>query len=220
MRGRGRIVSLLLLITLLFSLTSCERDREYNEDEVLAAAAELIELSVPLNEIYYGEGLSYDEEDGIGAYKRASTYSLMRYGINTIDDLRRKTREVFSESMSLSFFSMALDPIYSGESIVGYRRYYQEYDEDGNPTTIMVKTNYEYFGSGKIEYRDGISVKDVEGEVIVLSVPITLTRESDGKTRDSVIEVRLIEESGGWRLHSDTYAVYNDSSDRYDELNK
>ena len=220
MRAPVRTVSLLLLLTVLLSLVSCEKDREYNEDEVLAAARELIELSVPLNEIYYGEGLGYDKDDDIGAYKRATAYSLMKYGLDTVDDLRKKTREVFSQSMSLSLFSMALDPIYSGENIIGYRRYYQEYDEDGNPTSIMVKANYEHFGSGKIEYRDGISVKDVEGEIIVLSVPITLTRESDGKTRDTVIEVRLIEEAEGWRLHSDTFAVYNESSDRYDELNK
>ncbi len=218
MRGRIRIVSLLLLITVLFSLTSCEKDREYDEGEVLAVAKTLIELSIPLNEIYYGKGLDYNEDDGIGAYKRATSHTLMKYGIDTIDDLRAKTREVFSDSMSLSLFGMALDPIYSGESIVGYRRYYQEYDEDGNPTTIMVRANYEHFASGVIEYRDGITVKDVEGEIIILSVPVTLTRESDGKTRDTEIEVRLIEEADGWRLHSDTFAVYNDSSDRYDEL--
>ena len=217
---RRRLISMLLLVVTLFSLASCERDREYDEAEVLAAAAELVELSRDLNEIYYGKGLGYDEEDGIGAYKRATSSSLMKYGITTVDDLRAKTKAVFSQQMSASLFNMALDPIYNGTSIVGYRRYYQEYDDDGNSTSIMVKSNYEYFGTGEIIYREGITVWDVEGDVIIVNVPVTLVRESDGKTKDTVLKVRLIEEEGGWRLHSDSYAVYNESSDKYDELNK
>ena len=215
-----KITALLLALILMFTLTSCEKDREYDEAEVLRATADLIERAKPINEIFYGKGLSFTEEGAIGAYKPATPASLTRYGISTIDDLKALTRSVYSSKTSEGIFAAVLSPTYSGDSIVNYARYYQAVDDDGNPTTIMVRSNYEHFGSTNMVYHDGMTVKDVEGEVIIVSVPVTLTRESDGKVKNTTIDVKLIEEADGWRLCKTTYVVYTESTDEYDEMNK
>ena len=65
----SRFKKILALITLLAValtlLCSCERDRKYDETEVITAAKELIAKSHKLNELLYGEGLSFTDE-GIG----------------------------------------------------------------------------------------------------------------------------------------------------------
>ena len=214
-----RILALLLLITSLFSIVSCENDREYDEGEVLAAAAELIEKSLPLNELLYGKGLSYGEEH-IGIYYKATDESLAAFGIETVEQMKNMVREIYSTDYSESILtSDAFSPITVDDVIVGYTRYYQSEDEDGNPNGIMVKSDYDYPLKNSYEYHANMSVIDVEGEVIVVRTMVTAT-SADGKVMNVNNDVRLIEEESGWRLMTPTYVVFNDYTDIYDKLKK
>jgi hypothetical protein len=47
-----KIIATLLIAFSIFSLFSCERDRDYDESEVLSAASELIDKSYPSKKIY------------------------------------------------------------------------------------------------------------------------------------------------------------------------
>jgi hypothetical protein len=214
-----RILALLLLVTTLFSIVSCENDREYDEGEVLAAAAELIEKSLPLNELLYGKGLSYGEEH-IGIYYKATDESLAAFGIETVEQMKNMVREVYSTDYSESILtSDAFSPITVDDVIVGYTRYYQSEDEDGNPNGIMVKSDYDYPLKNSYEYHANMSVIDVEGEVIVVRTMVTAT-SVDGRKMTVNNDVRLIEEESGWRLMTPTYVVFNDYTDIYDKLKK
>lgn len=216
---KGRIIiSLFLILTSFISLISCERDREYDEAEVISAAESLIEKAVIINEIYYGKGIGYDEESGVGIYKRATDESLSEFEISSIDDLRAKTLEVFSDRRANTMFSTVLNSIKDDDVIVHYLRYYQHTDEDGE-SYIMVNSQYDYYLKGSIEYQSGIRVKDVRREIIVISVPVKLTSE-DGKIKYTEIEVDMIEESDGWRFDSPCDAVYNENTDKYEEIIK
>ena len=214
-----RILALLLLVTTLFSIVSCENDREYDEGEVLAAAAELIEKSLPLNELLYGKGLSYGEEH-IGIYYKATDESLAAFGIETVEQMKNMVREIYSTDYSESILtSDAFSPITVDDVIVGYTRYYQSEDEDGNPNGIMVKSDYDYPLKNSYEYHANMSVIDVEGEVIVVRTMVTAT-SVDGRIMNVNNDVRLIEEESGWRLMTPTYVVFNDYTDIYDKLKK
>ena len=214
-----RILALLLLVTSLFSIVSCENDREYDEGEVLAAAAELIEKSLPLNELLYGKGLSYGEEH-IGIYYKATDESLAAFGIETVEQMKNMVREIYSTDYSESILtSDAFSPITVDDVIVGYTRYYQSEDEDGNPNGIMVKSDYDYPLKNSYEYHANMSVIDVEGEVIVVRTMVTAT-SVDGRIMNVNNDVRLIEEESGWRLMTPTYVVFNDYTDIYDKLKK
>ena len=213
-----KILSLLLLIASLMTLVSCERDREYNEAEVIAAAKELLLKTQAVNEIFYGKGFEVVEDEGVGIYKKASAESLSSYGVFTIDDIKRKTLEVFSDKRSSIMFSTVLESIKDEGVIVHYLRYYEHTDEDGNKY-VMVNTDYDYHLKGSIEYLDGINVKDVKGEIIIIGVPVKLTSQS-GKVKNTEIEIEMIEEEDGWRFNSPSEAVYNESTEEYENLNK
>ncbi len=213
-----RIISFILfLITLILPLTSCEKDREYNEQEVIAAAEELLIKAKIINEIYYGKGIGYDEDTGIGIYYRANDESLNEFGVTSIEDIKTKTLEVFSDGRAQTMFNTVLSSIKDNNAVI-YSRYYQQTDEDGS-SYIMVNTKYKYYLKGDIEYLSGIIVKDVKGEIIVIDVPVKLTSES-GKIKNTYIEVEMIEESDGWRFASPCEAVYNESTDKYEQIVK
>lgn len=216
MRAVGKIILTALIMTLLLSLVSCEKDREYNEGEVIAAAEELLSKVKPINEIYYGKGLQYAEDSGSGIYKAATEESLSYFGISSIEELKAKTLEIYSDSRSDVMFNTVLEAISDDGVIRHYARYYDYTDEEEN-SFVMVNSKYEYYLTGDIEYLPGIRVTDVEGEVIVISVPVRLTSES-GKIKETSLEIRMLEESDGWRFTTPTHAVYNESSDAYEDL--
>ncbi len=215
-----KLLSIILALVMISSLISCERDREYDEAEVIAAASELIEKSHRLNELFYGRGLEFSEEGGVGKYKPATSESLEKFGISTLEDMKSLTREIFSESYcevifgSSVFTSTKLDDV-----IKVYARYYQSYDDGENPDSIMVLSDYEYSLKGSYEYKGDLRVVDVEGDVIVVRASVVAVSES-GKSKSLDFDIRLYEESYGWRLTTPTYVVYNEYTDIYDNLKK
>ena len=212
-------VSVLLIISICTSMISCEKNRKYDTDEVIGAARILIEKSIPLNELLYGKGIAYTDE-GVGIYKRADKSSLDSFGISNLDQVKRMIKEIYSDSYSETIFnSDTFSSIKIDDVIKSYNRYYQEYDKDGNPTYIMVNSKYEYFLKGSYEYHESMEIIGVKGEVITVRTLVTVTGEN-GKVKNINLDIRLIEQENGWRLESPTYAVYNEYTDLYDELNK
>ena len=220
-----KITALLLVLVTALSLFSCdkdkgkEKDREYDEAEVLAVAAELVERSLPLNELLYGRGLECTDE-GVGVYKMASAESIESFGFSTVDQMKEEIRAIFATSLADSMIkSDVFSSIKVDDVIVGYTRYYQSTDEDGNPNGIMVKSDYDYPLKNSYTYSDSFAVADVEGEVIVVRALVTVTSE-DGVVKNENLDIRIIEEVSGWRLLTPTYVVYNKYTEIYDNLNK
>ena len=216
MKLRGLITVVLLIILSLSVLVSCENDRDYDEAEVILAARELIKKSETLNYIYYGKGFLFTDE-GSGIYKKIDSAQSLKYGIDTIDELKAMTYEVFSSERAALIIATVLSPIQDEDGkILHYARYYQHTDE--SESYIMVNGIYEYSMTNGIEYNyDGVRVYDVEGEVIVVSVPVTLTR-ADGKIKETELKIKLIEEENGFRICSASHAVYDEHSDVLDDL--
>ena len=222
MIGR-RISAIILVVIMTLSLFSCkgekEKDREYDEAEVLSAVAKLIERSYAVNELLYGRGLEYTDE-GVGVYKMATEESLSDFGFSTISQMQDEIRAVYATSLAESMInSDVFSSIKVDDVIVGYTRYYQSTDEDGNPNGIMVKSDYDYPLKNSYTYSDSFAVSDVEGEVIVISALVTVTSE-DGVVKNENLKIRIIEEKSGWRLLTPTYVVYNKYTEIYDNLNK
>ncbi len=207
------IALILVICTLLFTfLTSC--DRKYDEAEVISEAKVLLEKSNLLNEIYYGRGIEY--LSGIndnGYYSEASPLYLDRAGFKTVDELKRKTEEVFSVRYCLNLYEVAFEGVLDdvGE-IIYMSRYYQKYVDDLpalGPECIMVYTRYEPLFTSKVEYDcDTVRVNDVKKETLYLSVMATVT-SPEGKSQQREIRFTMFEENGGWRLDSSTFANYN-----------
>ena len=224
MRAINKILSSLIIIAILLGICSCgdggdepryvEPDREYDEAEVLSAAAELMEKSKAINELYFGRGLEYDEKYSNGIYSKATENSLLSFGISSVAELKTKTFEVFSQNLAQRMIDTVLSSV-KHENQTKYARYY-DYDDNGTKV-VMVNRNYEYYLKGSSEYHDDIRVKDVEGKEIIIALTVTVVSES-GKTKTMEIEVRMLEEEDGWRFSSASDAVYNDNTDIYEDL--
>ncbi len=216
-----RVMTIIVVICLLFSFTSCARDREYNEEEVLKAARELIKKSEKLNELYYGDGIAHtgDESTAEGYYIRADANSLAYFGVSTKDDIIRITRETFTQDYSNRLIMTKLESVKDTDDVIrSYARYYQKYSvlDETEPECLMVYKNAKVYLVDKVEYKyDTLRVSDVEGESIFVTLDVEIT-DPDKRTQSSTLTVELIEEANGFRINSPTYKRYDDGT--YDEL--
>lgn len=202
-----RIFSTLLIFALLLtSLSSC--NRSYDEEEVIAAAKELLKSAEMLNYVYYGEGISYyDTDEAVGIYKEAQSAHLDELGFHSIDELKELTEKTFSKEYSEIMYSSVLDTLRYGENIVGYKRYYDGTNENGEKI-FMVNTAYEPLFKSIIVYNyDSIEVDRVKKEKIFLIVNAVVS-DKEGHERSVDITITLIEEESGWRIDNPVWANY------------
>lgn len=216
------ILALALVGIIVWAIVGGEDDksdeavnREYNEDEVLSAARELIEKSVLLSEIYFGDGIPYiDNENDKSNYRPADTSYLDSIGVKYIEDLKNLTRGVFSRGESEFLFSRFLDRLDSDE-FVGLAHYIASYEGEGeekNETGILVYKNREKNALVRKEEStthdyNTISVIGSEGERVKINISSTVLCD-DGKSCTLTNEIYLIEEEDGWRLDSQTKCAY------------
>ena len=211
-----RIISLLLTVILVITLsatvlTSC--DKKYDEDEVREAAKRLIEESILLNEIYWGEGIPYnvgDKNNSDGVYYAAIEAYHYQWGFKTIDELRALTAKTFSKGYCQNIETTMLTGIVEGGENVFLSRYYQKISSlDGTPEFIMVNSDWEVELIGRVTYDyDSIKVIGSEDETVYVTVMATVTEEGyDPQTRE--IRIALVEESDGWKIDSPTYLNYD-----------
>ena len=220
--NRRRIVSflaLLLVASLLFSLTSC--NRSYDEEEVLTAAEELLRRGEILNAVYYGKGINYLSTGySNGAYYEADPHHLRTLGFDTIEELQRMTEETFTSGYSLQIYSTVLSSISDEDGLYVMARYYQQNDvlDPDTPVCIMVYAGYEGIFDGNMVYDySTLSVAGVKKDRVYVTVEADV-RDDDGHAQTHTIRVTLIEEKNGWRIDSPTWANYNPNADRYNDL--
>ena len=216
-----RIISfLLVLLTLLCSslgLASC--DRSYDEEGVKLAAVDLIKKSEILNEIYWGEGIPYTSSS-IAVYGEANIIALQELGFFTIEELKVKTKEVFSERYCDQIFTSSFSTISDGDEIEFYKRYYQKYADEAQlePECIMVYTKFENMLTDTVEYLyDTLEVTHSKRDLVYVKISVKVTN-SKGEVKYRDKSIALYEEEYGWRLDSSTYMTNIDVAEEYEDL--
>ena len=224
-----RLSALLLLLSLtlsVFLLSSCNtvKNREYSEDEVVAASKKLLLSSEVLNTVIFGGGIDYvDSGYRNGDYYEADIMHLSRLGFSTIAELEALARRTYTESYANSILPMVLEPLYDDKgNIRNTVRYYQAFDDYSGlePSRIMVYSRYEksriIFDDRMTFSYDSIRSEGSTGDVVNMKVEVTVKSE-DGKSQTRDIGFKLIEEGEGkWRLMGPVFANYN----KYLEENK
>ena len=202
------LIFLLIMCCAIF--TSCQNNRAYDEDEVLAEAARLVEKSEKINEIFYGAGIPYDKNDSYanGKYYPADSDYMAGCDFNTVEELEKNLRKVYSKELSDIIVSTKLSSIGDDNGIVGFARYYQKYDsleKDKKPECIMVYSEAEVLLDCKVVYDySSIKVLGSKEETVIIEISATVTNP-DGESQQRTIKVNLIEEESGWRLDTPTY---------------
>ena len=208
-RSGRRVVALILLVVIALSaFTSC--NRSYDEEEVVAAAKELLQKAAILNSVYYGNGInSMPSEYQNGNYYEADALHLDKLGFDTLTELEAMTMQTFSVTYATSVINYYLKPAPEGEN---YRtvRYYQAYDLDDPtvPVRIMVYSKHVPIFDDRLTYHLD-TVKAIGSTKNVVNMTVEATVESDlGVSKDIIIDFTLYEEKLGWRISSTCFANY------------
>lgn len=198
-----KILSVIFILAVAISLLSCgEKDRDYDEYEVKSAAETLIKKSKTLNDIYWGSGIGYYEDNNYadGYYLPADPASLYELGFETVDELKERTGKVFSKKYCEAIF----DSTFVSDSDAGTavtKRYYQGAD------CIMVYSKANVFLTDKVTYLyDTLEATGSSGETVFVKIRVKVERGELSQERD--IEIGLVEEEDGWRIDTPTYASY------------
>lgn len=187
------------------------------EEELIGIAEELLERSVLLNEIYFGDGIPYlDGSDDSSKYREADAEYLENIGIVYLDDLKKLTRGTFSDIMCEEIFSLFL----TGASENGYSEpaHYiadramdeesGEYEELGilvyteRSRSVLVRV-------GEHTSFDYTTIRVVGKEGGRVKIQLTATVSVEGLEAQSRTKtVYIIKEADGWRLDSYSKSAY------------
>lgn len=200
-----RVAAFLTAILMSASVFGCAKGP--SDDEAAAIVADLVEKSLELNVIYFGEGMPAEadgDENYVGYYSRVTDDAPYK----TEDELREATLNVFTEKYASVLFTTYLTGLSDPDSGVVYARYVENEDR------LMKKTDYEPLVTS-------IRTYDLENITITRSTPdeikATLTSFVNGvKDEENIVEVtvrleeRKNEKTGEklgsfWRLDSPTY---------------
>ncbi len=197
------LFSVLLLVTLL-----CSCSEKYTSEELISAAIPLVEASGEINEIFYGAGIPFiesveGETQVLGNYRRADAEYLGKIGVETIDDLKEMTSNVYSTGACGVIFSTKLSSVSDGSTIAGYA----EYTTLGDAGLCVYTKRQDYINAKTEFHTDTLSVVSVKKDRATLKMEVTLYRDNDSQKREK--EFAMIIEDGEWRLDSMTYIAWD-----------
>ena len=199
------IVCILAAAMLLMAVSMSGCGSAAPDDGALsAAAAELIQKSVAINEIYFGAGLEPVAADSPEAkallselHADAAYINFLpvagRTGYTSIASIKEATEEVYSQSYCEYLYQLAFKGISADDVAATYARYMET--DNG---ILTVRRDIE--GIPLRTYGTEIEVLENSGSAAVVRVQSYL----DGK-EDVAVEVQMIFENGAWRLDSPTY---------------
>ncbi len=227
MINKKYILCILLVVSLLCLFSCKEKEeevppREYVESEVIENATILLQKAKDVNRIVWGVGiLPIEGDEQNGTYRECSLEEMERYGVFSVDDIRTLCKEVYSGAMCQTVEHTAFGNVRDeNESIISLVRYYDKTDKESGKTSLMVNTGaYVYFEKEVDYHTETLQVKGVKGEVLTLTVNVTLYDE-ENQSHDKTLTFSMIEETDGWKLHSPSYMKYDAYSDIYDNLTK
>ena len=209
-----KTLSLLLSVLLLCGALSFAGCAKLDTTGLAEAAPDLIARSVLFNEIYFGDGIPYNENDApaIGAFYYADPDYLVKHGFSTVEQLKILTKEVFSEEYSATIFKNALEGYaVEGTTDYSYARYSsnQALKLRDEKETILVNEDYDFFTIGKTTYDyASLTLGKVTKDSAVMTINVTTvyaaTAEQDELTTTDTLEITFVYENG-WRIDSPTY---------------
>ena len=199
-----RILSLLILIalTMMISLTSCgEKTVEYDADEVIDKATDLIREASAFNSIFWGEGIPYSEDMG---YNNGIYYPCVPdYKYRSLQKIIEDAEKVFSSGYMTNVKMTVLSSQFGDMGVEGYSRYYQESELD----PIMVRTDYKPVLVDKNEYLyETLKIDGADERAVYVKISVKVTR---GDTYQMIERRIALVNENGWRIDSHTFANYN-----------
>jgi hypothetical protein len=207
----------LVFFALSLSFVGCAK---IDTTGLLDDAPALIEKSALVNQIFFGDGIPYDE-DGTpqGNFYPADTAWLDAHGLKTTTDLKTLTESVFSQEYASIILGSGIAGFPAEVGYV-YPRYASSQAENlrDENETILVSSTSEFLANpiGKSTYHyDTLALVATARNYAVLSLSVTTTtllpadervEGADNTVTTTVtMEIKFVKEGGAWRIDSPTY---------------
>ncbi len=198
-----KIATFLLLVAVTAtSLAGCARE---SDEEFLALSEALLTKSAAVNEICFGEGLAYGDEDAYvtSGYVEATRASREKYGIETVEEMKALIADVYSVATCEYIDTVIFSPVRDGVTVTSYRRYFDALDGEGG-VCLMVKKDYLPLAVGSVSYANLRIVSHSRARAEILADVTVTDGESTRTDRDVSFDLRY--EQGAWKLDTVTYA--------------
>lgn len=192
---------------LLLSLTACGKSG-LSADEIRAEFRSLVEASYSLNDIYYGDGLPFEENEAVMKYLTGVAEGTEGFRVSympvakeaefqTEEAIRNATAEVFSTSMCTLLYSLGFEGMSTGsDETVAFARYI----EQEGVLTVRIDLAEDALPLGRTFDFENMTVIADEASRIKASFPSYVDGE---KSVD--VSITIIKTPEGWRLDSPTY---------------
>lgn len=195
-----RAAAIAVAAVLMLSFSSC--GESYTDDEIKAAATELIEASYEINEIFFGEGLPGVEPEGTDIMKYLRIAEESPY--HTEDEIKSAALAVYSENYCKLLFERAFSGFSVDDGTLGSidaaklvdARFVTYNDE----LVILPLDEDEIMPLDRTYDTENITIVKEKSGTVIISVPSFV----DGKPSEDV-EISMIVTKNGWRLDSPTY---------------
>ena len=205
-----RIIAIILLAVALTAALSACRVRIDDEAAFFAEVASLIDASREVNELFFGEGLPFDDPDGLSAAEiieaednpviRRTTYRPVSEDAkyHTETEIMACARAVYSENYCKDLYSTGFEGVTSeGGSGAVYARYIYT---DANGLTI----NMDSVANAKTFTRtfdtSTLAIDRRGSDYVIVSL-----EAYDGGVSAGRVQLRVNKEDAGWRLDWPTY---------------
>ena len=206
-----RILSFLLLTVIMtLSLASCGGSG-LSEAEMSEIFRSLTEGSYALNEVYYGEGLPYREDEalmkqlpGVSADAKNFRVSYMPVAesapFTSEAAIREETKKIFSDAMCEYLFALAFGGMTTTESDTEETIAHARYIEKDGVLTVRIDLAEDAIATGRTYDFSAITVIADEPSRIKASFPSFMNGEKSVDVRLTIVKT-----PDGWRLDSPTY---------------
>ena len=186
------------VIGLLCSSAGCAKEEPADEEEVMAAARELIPAAVEVNRIFFWEGLPHEEPDEEeNKIEMEETEYLMLTGdymFLTESELMEKARAVYPEAYCEDIEKIAFEGIAVNDDEALFARYITEMG--------VMKINRKLSEEGlreRVPDTDTLKFESATSDSAVVSLDFVC----EGRTENQSVTLKL--EEAGWRLDTPTY---------------
>ena len=202
-----KFACLILLAVMLLSLASCGGSG-MTEEEIRETYRTLVEASYPLNDVYYGDGLPFEQNESVMAYLAGVAEGTEGFKVSYMPvaedspykseaEIREATMAVFSDQMCELLFALGFEGMSTDEDeTVAFARYIEQKEI----LTVRLDVAADAIPMGRTYDFDAMKIIADERGRVRASFP----SEIDGK-KSVDVKITIINTPNGWRLDSPTY---------------
>ena len=215
-----KLLSLTLALVCLFAAIPLAGCAKIDTTGLLGEAPALIEKSALVNEIFFGDGIPYDENGTPqGNFYPADPAYLAEHSLKTTSDLRTLTESVFSQEYAAIILGSGIAGFPADVGYV-YPRYASSQAENlrDENETILVSSTSEFLLNpiGKSTYHyETLELVATTRHYALLSLSVTTVSllpadervegQDNTVTATVTMEIKFVKENGAWRIDSPTY---------------